>query len=261
MTSEIFNYNGNNITFQLGNGDVMINATEMAKPFIKKRPNDYLNLTSTKEYISSITRNNGIEINGLINTVRGGNKSGTWMHEDIALDFAQWLSVDFKIWCNNKIKELLKHGFTATEIKLDEIVANPDLLIKLAQTLKQERAEKLKLQEQNQLQDQQLKISAPKVKYHDDVLSSVSTYTTSQIAKELGMSATALNKTLKSNKIQYKQNNTWLLYAKHQDKGYTKTKTYSYTDDFGNTKTSMQTVWTEKGRLAIHNFLKQTQNA
>ena len=29
MKTTIFNYNGNNITFQLGNGDVMVNATEM----------------------------------------------------------------------------------------------------------------------------------------------------------------------------------------------------------------------------------------
>ena len=33
MGSQVFNYNGNNITFQIGNGDVMVNATEMAKPF------------------------------------------------------------------------------------------------------------------------------------------------------------------------------------------------------------------------------------
>lgn len=33
MNNQVYNYNGNNITFQLGNGDVMVNATEMAKAF------------------------------------------------------------------------------------------------------------------------------------------------------------------------------------------------------------------------------------
>lgn len=25
---------------------------------------------------------------------------GTWMHEDVALEFARWLSLAFAIWCN-----------------------------------------------------------------------------------------------------------------------------------------------------------------
>lgn len=60
MQNQIFIYNGNNITFQIGNGDVMVNATEMAKPF-GKRPNDYLGLPSTKHLIDAITRKNGID--------------------------------------------------------------------------------------------------------------------------------------------------------------------------------------------------------
>ena len=37
------------------------------------------------------------------------------MHEDVALDFAQWLSIDFKLWCNDRLKELLKTGKTELE--------------------------------------------------------------------------------------------------------------------------------------------------
>lgn len=35
----VFTYEGRNVTFNLGNGDVMVNATEMAKAF-EKRPID-----------------------------------------------------------------------------------------------------------------------------------------------------------------------------------------------------------------------------
>ncbi|WP_430816598.1 phage antirepressor KilAC domain-containing protein [Carboxylicivirga sp. RSCT41] len=43
----------------------------------------------------------------------------------------------------------------------------------------------------------------------------------------------------------------WLLYAKYQDKGFTKTKTNLY-NNHGEIKTTMLTVWTEKGREFIH---------
>ena len=35
--NKIFNYNGNNITFKIGNGYVMVTAIEMAKVFGKTR--------------------------------------------------------------------------------------------------------------------------------------------------------------------------------------------------------------------------------
>lgn len=54
--STIFSYNGNDITFKTENGITYVNATEMAKPF-KKRPNDYLSLSSVNELINAITRN------------------------------------------------------------------------------------------------------------------------------------------------------------------------------------------------------------
>lgn len=75
--------------------------------------NHQLSLPSTNQLISAITRKSGIAENQLFMTERGGLNPGTWMHEDIALDFAQWLSVDFRLWCNDRIKELLKHGITA----------------------------------------------------------------------------------------------------------------------------------------------------
>lgn len=80
--------------------------------------------------------------NQLVTTRQGSteNGGGTWMHEDIALDFAQWLSVDFKLWCNDRIKELMRFGMTATQPTIDAMVDNPDLIIQLATKLKEERA-------------------------------------------------------------------------------------------------------------------------
>ena len=129
--------------------------------------------------------------------------------------------------------------------------------IDLAQMVIESEREKERLQIQNQLQSEELQKQAPKVAYYEEVLQSQSTYNTNKIAKELGTSAITLNKKLRDLGVQYKQGGTWLLYHKYQNKGYTKTQTYPFVDSNGNTQTSMQTVWTEEGRLFIHKILKQ----
>lgn len=256
MQNQILEYQGNKISFLLGDG-VMVNATQMAKPF-NKTTKDWLRTNQTQDFINSLSAIRHIRPLELVRVNNGGKNPGTWMHEDVALEFARWLSPEFAIWCNDRIKELVKHGFTATPDKLEELANNPDLLIQLATQLKNERAEKERLAFANQKQAEALKESAPKVNYFNEVLDSKSTYVTNQIAKELGYSAVTLNRMLKDMGVQYKQNDTWLLYHKYQGKGYTKTKTYTYQSTEGETKTSMQTVWTEKGRLFIHNLITQS---
>lgn len=91
----------------------------------------------------------------------------------------------------------------------------------------------------------------PKVDYYDRVLDTASEYTITQIAKECMMSGQALNLALSLSKIQYKQNGQWLLYAKYQNKGYTKTRTTLYNDSKGVENSKHTTVWTEKGREFI----------
>jgi hypothetical protein len=110
---QIFNYNGNGVTFRKGDS-VMVNATEMAKSF-GKRPNDFLSAKSTQELISSLSAKTGISATALVVVNQGGNNQGTWLHEDLALIFAQWLSPTFYLWCNDRIKELLTKGFVAVK--------------------------------------------------------------------------------------------------------------------------------------------------
>ena len=128
------------------------------------------------------------------------------------------------------------------------------LLLAAQQTQELEEAQKqLELKEQTiHAQEGVIKSQAPKVEYYDDVLSSTSTYTVTQIAKEFGWGAETLNRKLHEKGVQYKQNGQWLLYAKYQGKGYTKTITRIHTGTTGTTHTSQLTVWTESGRQFIH---------
>jgi hypothetical protein len=91
MKNEVFTYNGSPITFQLGNGAAMINATEMAKPF-GKVPAKWLELPSTLKFIESLAAIRKSDRSDLIKTING---VGTWMHEDVAIEFARWLAPAF----------------------------------------------------------------------------------------------------------------------------------------------------------------------
>lgn len=259
-TPVIYNYKGSQISFMSGDS-VLINATQMAKPF-GKRPNDYLALPSTNELIKAITRKSGNSENQLVMTKPGTPQfgGGTWFHEDIALDFAQWLSVDFRLWVNDRIKELLKTGVT-TVSNDDEAIAYAMQV--LNKRLEQARQEKAMLEQQNLYLANEIKEAAPKVQYVDNVLQSVNTYTSTQMAKELGMrEAEQLHKVLKEKGVMFKQSGQWMLTAKYSGKGYTKPRTTTYTRSDGSQGTNTITVWTEKGRAFLHHlFVKQNQSA
>lgn len=126
----------------------MVNATEMAKPF-GKSPKDFLKTEQTKRFIEALSEVKKILSSDLVRVVYGDN-GGTWMHEDVALEFARWLSPAFSIWCNDRIKELLTVGMTATPQTLEDMVNNPDLIISLATQLKKEREEKENLRLENE---------------------------------------------------------------------------------------------------------------
>ena len=86
---QIFRYNGSPVTFQKGN-NVMVNATEMAK-FFNKRPIDWLQNKQTEEFITELSKVRKSTLADLVQVSRGGDNPGTWMHEDVALEFARWL--------------------------------------------------------------------------------------------------------------------------------------------------------------------------
>ena len=104
-------------------------------------------------------------------------------------------------------------------------------------------------------------IQAPKVEYYDEVMKSSSTYTVTQIAKELGLrSAVNLNQKLVDRGVQFKQSGQWQLYSQYTGKGYTDTKTTTYRHTDGTTGSTMSTRWTEKGRVFIHSLVIPVSN-
>lgn len=178
-TPIVYDYKGSKISFANGK-NVMVNATEMAKSF-DKRPAKWLELPSTKEFLAALTAIRKSDT-ALIQTNSGGinGGGGTWMHEDVALEFARWLNPAFAIWCNDRIKELMKYGMTATQPTLDEMVNNPDLVIRMATQLKQEREEKARLEAENK---RIIEETAPAVTFTQAVSGSASSCLIGELAK------------------------------------------------------------------------------
>ena len=140
----------------------------------------------------------------------------------------------FKKWVTSDVlPSIRKHGMYAT----DELINNPDLLIAAATKIKEERQARLEAEKQR-----------------DKLIHQNKLYTTSEIAKELGLkSATKLNGLLAEKKIQYKQNKTWLLYSKYADCGYVSIKQ----DILDSGHIIYDRKWTGKGRDFILNLFKE----
>jgi len=107
-----------------------------------------------------------------------------------------------------------------------------------------------------EMQELQIEDMAPKAEYCDEVLESVSCFTTTQIAKELNMTVHDLTRLLQERKVMYKQSGQYLLYADFARKGYAKNRTHSYYDAEGEMHTQTYLVWTERGRKMIHRMCK-----
>ena len=97
-----------------------------------------------------------------------------------------------------------------------------------------------------------IKEMEPKAEYCDEVLESVSCFTTTQIAKELSMTVHDLTRLLMERGVMYKQTGQYMLYADYARKGYAKNRTHPHYDVEGDLHTRTYLVWTEEGRRFIH---------
>lgn len=164
----------------------------------------------------------------------------------------------FERWIFDEVIPTIRaHGGYLTPDKIAEALADPDTIIQLATTLKIERERRKQLEAVNEQQRQALADFTPLKQYLDKILESPGTLTTSQIAADYEISANKLNKILAEERVQRNVNGQWILYKEHMGRGYTKSRTVSFTHSYGTPDTKMVTHWTQKGRLMIHSILQK----
>ena len=101
----------------------------------------------------------------------------------------------FQDWvCDEVLPSIRKHGGYLTPDKIEEVLSNPDTIIRLAMQLKDEQSKRRDAEQ------------------HIAILTHTNKpYTATEVAKEIGMRAAAeLNRWLESEKVQYKVNGTWV---------------------------------------------------
>lgn len=160
------------------------------------------------------------------------------------LDTAQ----KFKHWVTAVVLPQIRK--TGGFVPLNESDTDEDIRRRTEEVLKATLEQKDKLIAEQEVEIDRL---LPKALYADSVLESISCYTTTQIAKELGMTAQELNRWLCAERIQYYQSGQYMLYADYAHRGLAKSRThYDLFVGRDTVLTRMYLVWTEKGREFIH---------
>ncbi|HDG5869473.1 TPA: phage antirepressor KilAC domain-containing protein [Staphylococcus aureus] len=161
----------------------------------------------------------------------------------VAEKFQDWLAMEV-------LPAIRKHGIYATDNVIEQTLKDPDYIITMLTEYKKEK-------EQNLLLQQEIGELKPKADYVDEILKSTGTLATTQIAADYGISAQKLNKLLHEARLQRKVNKQWVLYSEHMGKSYTDSDTITIVRSDGREDTVLQTRWTQKGRLKIHEIMTE----
>ncbi|AVH63877.1 KilA-N domain-containing protein [Nostoc sp. 'Peltigera membranacea cyanobiont' N6] len=120
-----------------------VNATQMCHAN-NKSWGHYKERKSTKAYWTALSNDIGIPISSLVIEVDGyGSSQGTWIHPEIAIDLAQWVSVEFRIWANRTLMKVMMSQEPVQQQSMTQV----QLLAAIAKQLAE--------QEQHLLQQQQ----------------------------------------------------------------------------------------------------------
>lgn len=106
IIQSLMSFQGKNVAVREKNGRFQFNASQMAKQFNTK-PDDWLRTKQSKSLLLALKKETShiCEVYEIEN--KTGRNSITWFDEELAILFAQWLSPEFYIACNRKLKELL----------------------------------------------------------------------------------------------------------------------------------------------------------
>lgn len=204
-----------------------------------------------KEYVRWERVNEYIGVSTTGHKIKRGDFITEPQFYKLAIKANNQVAEKFQDWVTSEVlPSIRKHGAYMTDEKIEEVLLNPDTIIKLATELKTER-------ERRSIAEQRVNELTPKASYYDLVLSNKSLVTITQIAKDYGMSGQAMNHKLHDLGVIYKQGDTWLLYSKYQRTGWTHSETIMVTKSDGTQKAVMHTKWTQKGRLGLYELLKR----
>lgn len=173
----------------------------------------------------------------------------------------------FGIWCNDRIKELLRFGLTATEEMLLKAATDPGFVLAMMEHIKESREKNRLLAEKNKELEEQAEQNASKVQFYDNLQEirqredARKIYSVSQIAHELGLTAASLNRLLIKKGVTIKIDGSWYVSDRYKNSGYAierQTLTKRLNDDDQMELAEITYLkWTSKGREFIHSLIEK----
>lgn len=179
----------NNVEF----GDVRVIMQDEQPWFVGKDVASMLGYGDTAQAIRKRVDN---EDKGVVElTTPGGKQRATIINESglYSLIMSSKLpsAKQFKHWVTSDILPTIRqHGAYLTPEKVEEVLMNPDTIIKLATQLKAEREGRIKA-------EAALKAATPKVEYYDEYMNREETFTVTFVANTLAMGQHQLYKKLR----------------------------------------------------------------
>lgn len=216
-----------------------------------------------------VISSNPLLTSGGIQQLNFVNEDGLY---DVILDSRKPEAKAFRKWVTSVVLPTIrKHGAYMTNDAIERALTEPDFLIQLATSIKEERSKRLAVEavceEQrkqisqlgSQVDDLQSEVSVmkDKVSYLDVILATKNSVLVTQIAQDYGESAILFNRRLNRMGIQYSRGKQWILYGPYKDCGYVTSETYVIKHKDGHEDVHMNTKWTQKGRRFLYDILKR----
>lgn len=192
----------------------------------------------------------------------GGTQQALFVNEDglydVILDSRKPEAKAFRKWITSEVlPSIRKSGgyIAANEDEGDDVIMARAL--KLADAAIKRKDQQLQMAQSTiEEQEREIKEIAPMAEYTREVLQSNSTYTLTQVSKDLNFRSiyTFLDWAQK-HELLYKQSGQWMPTAKVSGEGYFTTRTAKFVKSDNTVGTSISTVVTEKGRAFLHELL------
>lgn len=140
-----------------------VNATKMCQANGKEWAG-YARRKASKSYWEGLSNDMQICMSSLIITIDAfGDEQGTWVHPEVAIDLAQWVSVPFKIWANRTLTQVLSGAIASAP----QPQSTGDMLVIFAQAFKEHEQRLFLIEQENAKLTQQLQGMTATVEVHD----------------------------------------------------------------------------------------------
>lgn len=250
----VFNYEGEEVSFKKENGVVYVNMTSVAKKFPNKNLSKIANSDEITNYVNRLSEITNVRSADLLIIRKGGDvsKQGIWAHQKVALRIAQKLSVDFSIWVDTKIEELLLNGNVSLNVNLPDFTNPAEAARAWAnqyEATQRAIAEKKQIELEKNEAIKTIEINQPKVEFADSFKEpGKNDMLIREVAKELEQNGVriaerALRGYLKETRFMFiNGQGKWELYSNVVRKGYGVYRSF-YVDKYTGERVNQQTIY------------------